>query len=59
MNDIENILEFTKHTALEAGALTGHIADELPHGTAADLYGQGLVAAAPGIFHEFRALLQG
>lgn len=45
--------------AREAGALTGHIADELPHGTAADLYGQGLVVAAPGIFHELRALHQG
>jgi myo-inositol-1(or 4)-monophosphatase len=45
--------------AREAGALTGHIADELPSDASADLYGQGLVVAAPGIFHELRALLQG
>ena len=45
--------------AREAGALTGHIADELPSGSTADLYGQGFVVAAPGIFHELRALLQG
>ncbi len=45
--------------AREAGALTGHIADELPNGAFADLYGQGLNAAAPAIFHELRARLKG
>jgi myo-inositol-1(or 4)-monophosphatase len=45
--------------AREAGALTGHIADELPNGVSADLYGQGLVVAAPEIFHNLRALLKG
>jgi myo-inositol-1(or 4)-monophosphatase len=45
--------------AREAGALTGHVADDLPDSAAKDLYGQGLVVAAPGIFHEFRALLKG
>ncbi len=42
--------------ALEAGATAGHFS-EVPHGQPADLWGQDILIAAPGIYDQLRALL--